>query len=190
MAWDACTGKGPHDKGLFLRFEPLGYRAFEIWVLARAVLKGVGSFNAFNNNIFNNNRKLSYVMLSTVFSPLIGGLFSLIDQVIEDKDSKNAIKAKLQEMVLTGQMKEIEAAVNVIIAEAKGESWLQRSWRPLLMCLFGVIIMNNYIIVPILSTPLVHIPPDMWDLLKLGIGGYVVGRSVEKGVNIWKKPET
>jgi hypothetical protein len=24
------------------------------------------------------------------------------------------------------------------------------------------------------------IPPDMWDLLKLGVGGYVMGRSAEK----------
>ena len=33
------------------------------------------------------------------------------------------------------------------------------------------------------------IPPDMWDLLKLGVGGYVLGRSVEKGVKVWKKPD-
>jgi len=30
------------------------------------------------------------------------------------------------------------------------------------------------------------IPPDMWELLKLGVGGYVLDRSVEKGVRVWK----
>ncbi len=125
-------------------------------------------------------------MLPAIIGPLIGGLFGLIDKSVEDKDQAARIKANLQEMVLTGQIKEIEAAATIIAAEAQGDSWLQRNWRPLLMCLFGVIIANNYLIVPLLGTPMADIPPDMWELLKLGIGGYVVGRSVEKGVKVWK----
>ena len=31
------------------------------------------------------------------------------------------------------------------------------------------------------------IPPDMWALLKIGLGGYVVGRSGEKIAQVWKK---
>ena len=125
-------------------------------------------------------------MLPAIIGPLIGGLFGLIDKSVEDKDQAARIKANLQEMVLTGQIKEIEAAATIIAAEVQGDSWLQRNWRPLLMCLSGVIIANNYLIVPLLGTPMADIPPDMWELLKLGIGGYVVGRSVEKGVKVWK----
>ena len=60
------------------------------------------------------------------------------------------------------------------------------------MLLFAAIIGNNYIIYPYLSlfwmdAPMLEIPPDMWDLLKIGLGGYVVGRSGEKMVNTWKK---
>ncbi len=127
-------------------------------------------------------------MLSAIIGPIVGGLFGLIDKAVEDKDEAARIKSKLQEMVLSGQMKEIEAAASIIVAEARGESWLQRNWRPLLMCLFGLIVANNYLVVPLFGTPAAEIPPDMWDLLKLGIGGYVVGRSVEKGVRVWKKP--
>jgi hypothetical protein len=29
-------------------------------------------------------------------------------------------------------------------------------------------------------------PPDLWALIKLGLGGYVVGRSAEKCVTAWK----
>jgi len=128
-------------------------------------------------------------MFSTLLGPLIGGLFGVIDKAVEDKDQAAAIKARLQEMVLTGQMQEIEQAGRIIVAEAQGDSWLQRSWRPLLMCLFGVIIANNYLVVPLFGTPAADIPPDMWDLLKLGVGGYVLGRSVEKGVRVWKDRE-
>jgi len=126
-------------------------------------------------------------LIGALAAPVINGLFNAVDQAVEDKDEAARIKARLQEMVLTGQMREIEEAAKVIRAEATGESWLQRNWRPLLMCLFGVIVANNYIVVPLFGTPMADIPPDMWDLLKLGVGGYVVGRSVEKGIKVWKQ---
>lgn len=125
-------------------------------------------------------------MLTSLIAPLVGGIFSVIDKAVEDKDEAARIKARLQEMVLTGQIKEIEAAANVIVAEAQGESWLQRNWRPMLMCLFGLIVANNYVIHPWFGVPMLPLPPDMWELLKIGVGGYVLGRSAEKGVRVWK----
>lgn len=125
-------------------------------------------------------------LLGSIAAPILQGVFNVIDQSVEDKDQAARIKARLQEMVLSGQMKEIEAAARIIVAEAQGESWLQRNWRPMLMCLFGVIVANNFIVVPLFATPRAEIPPDMWDLLKIGVGGYVVGRSVEKGIKVWK----
>lgn len=127
-------------------------------------------------------------MLS-LLAPLVGGLFNLIDKAIEDKDQAARLKAKLQEMLLAGQLKEIEGAVQVIVAEAQGESWLQRNWRPLLMVLFGLIVANNYLLAPYGIGHWVDLPPEMWDLLKIGVGGYVLGRSVEKGVRLWKQGE-
>ncbi len=124
-------------------------------------------------------------MLTALLGPLVAGVFGVIDKAVEDKDQATRIKSKLQEMVLTGQLKEIEQAASIIVAEARGESWLQRNWRPMLMVLFGLIVANNYLVVPLFGTPSADIPPDMWDLLKLGVGGYVLGRSVEKGVKVW-----
>ena len=53
------------------------------------------------------------------------------------------------------------------------------------MLTFVAIIANNYILYPYISlfwnaAPILEIPPDMWGLLKIGLGGYVVGRSAEK----------
>lgn len=127
-------------------------------------------------------------LLTSVAGPLLKGLFDVVDQAVEDKDQAARIKAVLQQKVLDGQMKEIEAAASIIVAEANGDSWLQRNWRPMLMCLFGLIVANNYLVVPLFATPSAEIPPDMWALLKIGIGGYVVGRSVEKGIKVWKEP--
>jgi hypothetical protein len=131
-----------------------------------------------------------------VMGNVIGGIFDLIGENVEDKDQANQLRAQLEEVLLNSDLEkfqeQIKAQASVIIAEAKGESWLQRNWRPGLMALFGIIIMNNYITNPYASALLginivMEIPPDMWDLLKLGVGGYIFGRSTEKGIAAWKK---
>lgn len=122
-------------------------------------------------------------------SPLLGGLFAvgekLIDHFFPDAEEASKRKAELLVMIQAGKMKEVEAAANVIVAEANSEHWLVAAWRPILMLTFGLIVANNYILYPYLSlfwaeAPTLEIPPDMWGLLKLGVGGYIVGRSGEK----------
>ena len=84
----------------------------------------------------------------------------------------------------------IQEQSKIIQAEANSESWLTRNWRPITMLVFVVIIANNYIIYPYLvmftnKAVMMEIPPDMWALLKLGLGGYVALRSVEKSVKAY-----
>jgi len=60
------------------------------------------------------------------------------------------------------------------------------------MLTFVAIIANNYILAPYLQAMFgwsvaLDIPPDMWDLLKLGLGGYMIGRSGEKIAQVYKK---
>ena len=120
--------------------------------------------------------------------PIIGAIIdkvsSIIDQTVEDKDLANKIKAEIKLTLLTKEydiiQKEIEAKRDIIVAEATGQSWIQRNWRPITMLVFVYIIAHNFIISPLLSLDQLPIPPDMWDLLKLGMGGYIIGRSAEK----------
>lgn len=123
--------------------------------------------------------------------PLITAGLALIDKILPDPQAKLAAKTKLLELEQSGDLKELDAAMKVITAEAKSEHWLAANWRPLTMLTFVFIIANNYIIYPYLSlfwqdAPTLAIPPDMWALLKIGLGGYVVGRSAEKGIKSWK----
>lgn len=121
------------------------------------------------------------------FLPLLAPILEkTLDRVLPDTVEKDKVRSELRLSLLENVAELERTAANVIMAEANGESWLQRNWRPLLMLLFGVIIANNFLIVPLFSTPKAEIPPDMWDLLKLGVGGYVMGRSAEKGVKAWK----
>ncbi len=78
-----------------------------------------------------------------------------------------------------------EARSNVIMAEAHGASWLQRNWRPLLMLVIICIVANNYILYPYLSiftdkVRVLDLPDRLWQLMEIGVGGYILGRTAEK----------
>jgi len=68
------------------------------------------------------------------------------------------------------------------------------SWRPIMMYLFMYIIGQYYIINPIIehvwpTIELKELPPEMWTLLTVAVGGYITSRGVEKGIKIWKGRE-
>lgn len=122
---------------------------------------------------------------------LLGVGTKLIDKLFPDPTQKAKAQTELLAMQQRGELAELEAAVEIISSEAKSDHWLVAAWRPITMLTFVAIIANNYLLYPYLSlfwesAPVLAIPPDMWGLLKLGLGGYVVGRSAEKGIKIWK----
>ena len=115
----------------------------------------------------------------------------VVDNIVEDKDLANKLKTELRSKVLDIASNEfttlLQSQSNIIMSEAKGDGWLQRNWRPFTMATFVTIIANNYIVAPYLGlifgadyAIMLEIPPDMWGLLKMGLSGYVVGRSMEK----------
>lgn len=135
-------------------------------------------------------------LLAPLLGKVVGTIGNIIDQKVEDKDLANKLKAEAAAQILNQDNEEylthLKEAASVIRAEAQSESFIARNWRPIIMLLFGGIIANNYILFPwfnALGLPAVtmNIPPDMWALLKLGIGGYVVSRGVEKSIDKWKQ---
>jgi hypothetical protein len=128
-------------------------------------------------------------MIGKIVAPLLGKVFDVVDQAVADKDLAAQIKAQIQLKSMEIDHSEFTTALteqaSVIKAEAAGAGWLQQNWRPGIMAIFGLIIFNNYVLNPWLSALtdlniMMEIPPEMWALLKLGIGGYIAGRSIEK----------
>ena len=66
-------------------------------------------------------------------------------------------------------------------AEAQGQSWLQRTWRPITMLVFVALIVARWFgwSAPYLSEAETL---KMWSIVEVGLGGYVIGRSAEKVV--------
>ena len=117
---------------------------------------------------------------------------TLLDKFFPDKDAAAKAKLEVLRMQSSGELAKLQASAGIITAESQSEHFLVAAWRPITMLVFVFIIANNYIIYPYLSlffdsAPKLSIPPDMWDLLKIGIGGYTVGRTVEKSVKSYKE---
>jgi hypothetical protein len=121
-------------------------------------------------------------MLGAV-APLAKILFNTIEKSVPDKDLQEKLKAQLQTQLLQSNTAELQAAAKIIEAEAKA-GWFASSWRPLLMYVLIFILVWNYILGPVVKifTGAVisfELPGDVWGLLQIGLGGYVVGRSAE-----------
>jgi hypothetical protein len=138
-------------------------------------------------NLFN--------FVSSVFEPftkLIDNVHTSTEEKLELNNKLKVIENKITSKVLDYESQLLDSKTKVITAEATGDSWVQRSWRPITALMLVFMVFNNYILYPYLSmffdnAPKVDIPPDLWDLIKLCLSGYIVSRGAEKGVKEWKK---
>ncbi|HOX26857.1 MAG TPA: 3TM-type holin [Candidatus Krumholzibacteria bacterium] len=83
-------------------------------------------------------------------------------------------------MAVVKHTSEIErAAAEVVRSEAQRQSWLQRTWRPITMLVFVGLIVARWLgwSAPNLGEAEVL---KLWDIVEIGLGGYVIGRSAEK----------
>lgn len=123
--------------------------------------------------------------VASAISSIIG---KLIDKAVPDKSEANRLKSEIDHQILSLRSQELKSATNVIVAEAGGDSWLQRSWRPITMLTFVGLVVAHWLgmTAPGLSEAQVL---SLLDIVKIGLGGYVLGRTGEKCVKSWKKEE-
>jgi len=122
--------------------------------------------------------------------PIISLVGSVLDKIIPDPNAAAQAKLALMQLAQNGELARITAASEVIKAEASSQFKLTSQWRPILMLTFTFIVANNYIIAPYMQAMFgwyvsLELPPQMWDLLKIGVGGYIMGRSAEKTVRTY-----
>ena len=116
--------------------------------------------------------------LTRIFTPLN----QLIDDIHTSDDERAAARAELTALqneamatALALERETLHAKAAMIAAEASGESWLQRNWRPITMLSFLALIVADAF-----GLLVFRLAEEAWLLLQIGLGGYVVGRSVEK----------
>ena len=106
----------------------------------------------------------------------------IIDQVHTSEEERAKLKnelfvlqAQLQVEVLEYEKNLLNKQSQIITAEAQGNSWLQRSWRPITMLTFLVLVCLDAF-----GWLAFRLSDQAWVLLQIGLGGYVIGRSGEK----------
>ncbi len=100
----------------------------------------------------------------------VGG--KLLDKFFPDADAD--MKNKMNQFLTV-----FTAQAQIVQAEAASNNWLASSWRPITMLVFVALIVARWFgwAAPNLSEAEYL---KLWDIVQLGLGGYVIGRSVEK----------
>lgn len=127
--------------------------------------------------------------LLPVIGPLLGDVVKRV--LPEDQNKRAEIEREINMALISNSAQIEQAAASVILAEAKSEHRITATWRPILMLTITAIVGWNYLLAPLVELavrlfvgdqiPLtIPLPDELWNLLMIGVGGYVVGRSAEK----------
>ena len=108
-------------------------------------------------------------------SGIVDSVSELVGQLTLPARERKELEAGLLKLIQEWERELTRARASVVRDEVKG-TWLQRSWRPLVMLVFAVIILIG----TFTSLPILADTSRFWDLLEIGLGGYVGGRSGEK----------
>jgi hypothetical protein len=118
-------------------------------------------------------------MLQNLIPALLPVLGKVVGNLFPDPTEKAKAEAEMMRQLLAAQSELEQAASRIIQTEAASQHWLAANWRPLTMLTFVVLIVARWFgwAAPNLSEA-EYI--KLWSIVEFGLGGYVVGRSVEK----------
>ena len=140
--------------------------------------------------------------LVKIFAPLLGKIaagpvLDIVDKLVPDADLKTRLKAEIRTSLARRDIALTAARREAILSELRSDSWMTRSWRPALMFLLMMFLLFFGLILPLMELfagrplpaepHLDRIPEPLWNLLALGVGGYVGGRTVEKIAAQWAR---
>lgn len=118
-----------------------------------------------------------------VLLPILGTIGTQVAKSLfpDPADAQRRAEAENQFLLAAAQQAQAieQAAAEIVKAEAQSGNWLAASWRPLTMLTFVALIVARWLgwSAPGVSEAEVI---KLWDIVQLGLGGYVVGRSLEK----------
>ena len=114
--------------------------------------------------------------LLKLIAPSIG---TILDKFVPDANARLQVKAELLGAIETA----VVAKRDVLMTEMRGESWVQRNWRPL--CGWAVtsilifLLLSNYVLRPYVwffwgvALPDIPIGKDLFELAVFCLGGYI-----------------
>ena len=129
--------------------------------------------------------------LARPFADVITKFVTRKEDLIRAEAEIDKIRIDLEKKLVDNENSMLTSQKELILAEFNG-SILQRNWRPVLMWIIVCIIGNNYLLAPLVNNtatllditvtilPVLELPDNLYNLMTVSLGGYVVGRSAEK----------
>lgn len=120
-------------------------------------------------------------MIQALIPALAPIITKVVGSIFPDKEAQKKAELEITVALMQNQHELNKVAGEIIQSEASSSSWLASSWRPLVMLTFAGLIVARWFgwATPNLSEAEYL---KLWTIVEFGLGGYVVGRSVEKVV--------
>jgi hypothetical protein len=114
--------------------------------------------------------------LIPVLAPILG---NIVKSKFPDPAEAAKAEAEVSAQLWQNAHQLNAAAADIIKTEAASTHWLASNWRPLTMIIFVLLIVARWFgwAAPGLSEAEYL---KLWSIVEFGLGGYVIGRSVEK----------
>jgi hypothetical protein len=125
-------------------------------------------------------------MIAALIPAITGLITKAIDKTVADKDQAEKLKAEITLAAMQQDNAELKGAIQIITAEIKGESWLQRNWRPITALTFAGLVVAHW-----LGFTGANLTQEtvikLLDIVQIMIAGYVVSRGGEKIMKTYKE---
>lgn len=123
------------------------------------------------------------LLVPNVVDKVVGTAAGAVDAIIKRfiPDPLAAAQASLaaQAAIREADYKDASLAASTIVAEASSGNWLAAAWRPITMLVFVSLIAARWFgLAAEGMTEAEYL--EVYGLIKVGLGGYVAGRSIEK----------
>ena len=127
----------------------------------------------------------------------LGDIFKPATELIDELHTSDEEKFKLrnefakaqieaQSQLLKYETRLVEAKSATIVAEAKSGHFITSAWRPITMlCFTGIVVARWFGLTSGSISPELEL--ELFGIIKIGLGGYIVGRSGEKIASVLRK---
>jgi hypothetical protein len=109
-----------------------------------------------------------------VLQNVIREIGDIVNRLSVSSREKQKIQEEMQSLVYRYKSELVREQSAAVGEETRG-NWLQRSWRPIVMLILTLLVVLGVFT----ESPMLSDSSRFWDLLEIGVGGYVIGRSGE-----------
>jgi uncharacterized membrane protein len=127
-------------------------------------------------------------LIAGIFKPateLIDNLHTSKEEKLEQKRLLLEVQGRAMDRVHEYNTELLMGQAKIVNSEASSEHWLTANWRPLVMLTFTGLVVARFLGFEAEGMTEKEYQ-SLWNLITLGVGGYIGGRSVEKAIKTLK----